>query len=640
MALPPLPAAEFGLPVYSQAGSRAAAVRSVSPDLQVFVQHAEQELGVDGVLAAPLFELVQAFRGWNWKPSPPDCPVGKLCYEGDGPLPRFATIDASQATTACQPVPVEPSNLPAWQQMLWQHRPLNVELFARLLQLDADRGFLLPMIEHGVMLLADSAQLQPFDLPNYPSALEERERLGVIIQEEIERGWITEVSEPPQFVHPLGVVPKPSSNGIRVIHDHSVPVGQGLNFQQVYVRYTWDSLDSALAFFVPHVYMARLDISAYYRHFLVHPSQWQLQSFQFEGKYYVDSRLQFGARNAPEIAHRVTMAIKRILFANGIPALCCVMDDYLFFHCNQQVCRVILAVAIALLQDLGFEVNLRPGKTVEPAESQKFLGVVLNSARMTLSLPADKLSTTLSAVCDMLGRRTVSKKALQSLHGRLQWASRVVYGGKAFLRAISDGLSSVVHPGHHISLSGSIKADLWWWQRHSAAQNGVLRVSPTLTTHYVYTDACLAPVPCVGIFHAGGFASFDASQLAGLGLSPPLDSDNINLWECFAVLVALVLFPDVFRASRVVVYCDNAASVAWITGGSPRPAAARTIVQRLFEMCVHLHIRLNVVPIEGMANVLADAVSRRQWGRFGPLAAAALGCESEFLSGILPSLQA
>jgi hypothetical protein len=66
-------------------------------------------------------------------------------------------------------------------------------------------------------------------------------------------------------------VPKGDS-GIRVIHDHSVPVWMGVNDHEVYVRYTWDSLDLAVRYLVPHAFMARLNISAYYRHFMVHPS--------------------------------------------------------------------------------------------------------------------------------------------------------------------------------------------------------------------------------------------------------------------------------------------------------------------------------------------------------------------------------
>ena len=395
-----------------------------------------------------------------------------------------------------------------------------------------------------------------------------------------------------------------------------------------------------MLFFVPHVFMARLDISAYYRHFMVHPSQWCFQTFRFNGKTYVDTRLEFGSRIAPEVAHRVTMFVKRVLYANGLLALCCVMDDYLMFHMMKHVCRIMLAVSIALLQDLGFAVNMLPGKTVEPARSQKFLGVILNSARMSLSLPANKLQATLQAVTAVLAKKSVTHKVLQSLHGRLQWASRVVFGGKAFMRSLSDAMWSVSHPGHHVKVSREMRADLGWWQAYATLQNGVLRISPQLSTHYVYTDACLAPIPCIGFFHAGAFAALDRQHLVTCGLQPPLsDFDDINLWECFAIYVVLSLLPDVFATSRVLVYCDNAAAVAWVTGGAPRPLLARTIIQHLFELCLKLHIRLSVVPIAGEANVLADAASRRHWQRFGMLASRTLECDSAFLSLVLPSFQ-
>jgi hypothetical protein len=54
---------------------------------------------------------------------------------------------------------------------------------------------------------------------------------------------------------------------------------------------------------------------------------------------------------------------------------------------------------------------------------------------------------------------------------------------------------------------------------------------------------------------------------------------------------------------------------------------------------MQLRIRLSVVSIAGDANVLADAASHRQWGRFGVLAQVALACQSPFLSVVLPSLQ-
>jgi hypothetical protein len=134
--------------------------------------------------------------------------------------------------------------------------------------------------------------------------------------------------------------------------------------------------------------------------------------------------VQFGLRLAPELAHRFTMFIKRVLHATGLNAVVGVMDDYLLVHVDREACLVMLVVASALLADLGFSVNFKPGKTVLPARVQKFVGVVINSARFTLSLPPEKLQVLLEGVGVALQRRTIGRKPLQRLVGRMQWAAK------------------------------------------------------------------------------------------------------------------------------------------------------------------------------------------------------------------------
>ena len=79
-------------------------------------------------------------------------------------------------------------------------------------------------------------------------------------------------------------------------------------------------------------------------------------------------------------------------------------------------------------------------------------------------------------------------------------------------------------------------------------------------------------------------------------------------------------------------------AVAWLSGGAPRPVGAREVVRRLFGACLADHIRLGVQHIPGESNILADALSRGQWARFGPAAASALSTESPFLCDVLPLL--
>ena len=121
---------------------------------------------------------------------------------------------------------------------------------------------------------------------------------------------------------------------------------------------------------------------------------------------------------------------------------------------------------------------------------------------------------------------------------------------------------------------------------------------------------------------------------------PPVDVEGANVWESFSVCMALVTFTDGFATSMVVVHCNNTSCVAWVSGvmlSQPQPVP---LFKRLLALCVQLRIRLLVVPIEGSANVLADAVCRQQWAKFGPAAAAAIQCQSPYLLWVLPSLQA
>jgi hypothetical protein len=143
-----------------------------------------------------------------------------------------------------------------------------------------------------------------------------------------------------------------------------------------------------------------------------------------------------------------------------------------------------------------------------------------------------------------------------------------------------------------------------WWLSAAAAHNGVFSLARRQTTHFVFTDACLSPAPCIGIF----LLRVHSSPLLGQQLGPPSAEEDINVLECFALVATLQLLVD-----YSVVYYDNAATVSGVGQGSPRPLAARDLLGRLFSDCLRRDIRLSVQHIPGVDNVIADALSRRQW---------------------------
>ena len=61
----------------------------------------------------------------------------------------------------------------------------------------------------------------------------------------------------------------------------------------------------------------KLDIKFYYWHFGMYPPDWPFTACEWDGVQYLDTRLSFGLRNAPEMAQRVTAAVVWILHTMG-----------------------------------------------------------------------------------------------------------------------------------------------------------------------------------------------------------------------------------------------------------------------------------------------------------------------------------
>ena len=82
-------------------------------------------------------------------------------------------------------------------------------------------------------------------------------------------------------------------------------------------------------------------------------------------------------------------------------------------------------------------VPLSADKSEGPSTSLSFLGIELNSASMSTSLPAAKLARLRSIVRELLGARVVrDKHTLESLVDHLGHATKVFPLGKAFLNAL------------------------------------------------------------------------------------------------------------------------------------------------------------------------------------------------------------
>ena len=216
---------ECGLPVFPAVGGRPDLVRDAL-GLQGFREFLVTTFREGFAIEQPLQALVSALQGWEWAPAAADCPIGALRYPGAGSLPPRTTVDPAAATTAFPAQPVGREALPAWQRPLWDSSPLRADLFDRLSAADVDRDFLMGVVSNGVLLVPD---LQPFAVPR--------------------------VSPPPLSIPWALCLRGMAASGSFMTTLFRGGGGVWVNDYEVYVRYTWDSLDLAVRYLVSHAFM-------------------------------------------------------------------------------------------------------------------------------------------------------------------------------------------------------------------------------------------------------------------------------------------------------------------------------------------------------------------------------------------------
>ena len=149
-------------------------------------------------------------------------------------------------------------------------------------------------------------------------------------------------------------------------------------------------------------------------------------------------------------------------------------------------CRQAWDELIKLLTDLGFAIDGK--KVVAPTTNLTFLGIHMDTEACQLLLPQEKLIEIRSGLDHFVGQNRANTK--QSIAGKLNFAAKVVRGGRTFLRRILDCINKLKRPYHKVRIEGSIRKDLVWWQSFMGQFNGMSRFIDDRPITPIHSDAC------------------------------------------------------------------------------------------------------------------------------------------------------
>ena len=489
---------------------------------------------------------------------------------------------------------------------------------------DYDSHFLLDGCLHGFKLVDPGADIGPYESRNYSSAtVDARKEIEEILRDELSSGKLSIVEAKPTCIHALGAVPK-GTGGFRPITDASRPEGFSINayMKVTFQTFQFKSLDYVASSVTEGCWIGITDIANAYRSVLIRPQDRELQGLQWkldgEDVYIEDNYLSFGSRMAPFTFNRITDAVSRFMIASGFYCTN-YLDDFLVLGDTFEMCQQAQLLLHKTLRSIGFYISYK--KVKSPSRIQTYLGVEIDTVKMELRLPQEKLEKLYVELDFFKDKPRASKKQIQRLCGVLSHCATLVKGGRTFSHRVIGLLKRFSGKRRFVTLSRSFHKDLEWWRKFAKWFNGSARIiKKDQQVSVVYSDAS-----------GTGFGAFCGSDwvcgnwkkdivLPGdkHGHCRPKPTitvpENINVRELYPLLESSRRWGKQWSNCRIKCVTDNTQVVAAINKGRSINDSSMEILRLIFWESVVNNFHLVAQHLAGNENVLADALSRLEDG--------------------------
>lgn len=471
---------------------------------------------------------------------------------------------------------------------------------------DPEREFILKGVEMGFRITnMDTAGAGAYHR-NHKSALCEDHRAEVEaqIKTEIANGRYHKVNSRPTIVSALAAISKGKGRGVRLIHDASRPHGEALNDYSINSSFCYHTVQEAGSCIGRGDWLAKVDLASAYRSVRIHPDDYHLAGLEWEFKegepsYLIDTRLMFGARLSASIFNTLSQAVCRMMNRKGYHHVWAYLDDYLIREATKERCMQALNELLGLLRELGFAISFP--KVVAPTRRLTYLGVEIDSQEYVYRLPNEKVAELEELVKRTMVRKDLTKKELQSLAGKMNWASRVITGARTFTRRIIDRVRTIKQAWHKSRVTTAMKADLHWWSDYLRVFNGSIPIMEERAYTPVTIDACRSG--------AGGFYRDQWYHLSWDDC-PDVKDLHINHLEVLALEPAVRLWCESWRNRSVTCYSDNQCAVGIINKGTTRNEKVMHSLRNVFWLSAVYNFKIKAVYYEGTRNTLAYRASR------------------------------
>lgn len=499
-----------------------------------------------------------------------------------------------------------------------------------------DVDYVLEGIRYGFDLGVDESQLRGKRLHrNYKSAYEKKELVSDALRKRVSNGKTVklgafdgDVSQLPGdsgLVVPNGSVAKKlEPDAVRPFSDHT-KTGFNAACDMSKVAHSLDTYAEIGEELKPGYFMRVEDIDGAFPILPLHPKVWKymyvwwfdvdrpLSEQAGPNTLYMHVFADFGTGPLPGIwdkFFRVCKAMAAVAGALTLPMPHYVDDNSVIGPDEQEVDRVAERVG-EYLASLG--VPFKKLKSRRAASRQLVLGFWWDSVARTRTLEEEKLQRYLEYMREIAAKRAVTLLELQILTGRVQRATMTMPpGATVYLANLLSLMSGLRLPWHRRRITREARRDLHLLIEVLEANlgRGYFSYEHFEWAPPVYTDASKE-----SRFAGGGY--FSADGIYDFWEYGTADRRRHIHWlEGDAVLRAARALAPRWRGKRVPFYIDNSSFQLSFKKGRSKAAELNVILRELFLISTKFDCVFVPRWISTSDNILADALSRAQLGRF------------------------
>tara|TARA_R110002050_G_scaffold241151_1_gene377524 strand:- start:1274 stop:3166 length:1893 start_codon:yes stop_codon:yes gene_type:complete len=399
------------------------------------------------------------------------------------------------------------------------------------------------------------------------------------------------------------VVPKPHSDKLRPCLDLS-EVNKFIPNE----GFKMEGIKTAKELLRPGDFLCKVDIKSAYWQVPIARECRDLFRFVHQGTHYRHVGMPMGLNSAPRLFTRIVKAILAPLRLQGI-RIVIYLDDILVIGESQREATENVQALVTQLLRLGWLINWEKSVLI-PTQRLEFLGLILDTKEMVISLPPHRLQRIKRSLSLALAKGCLSKRQLSSLLGSIGSASEAL----AHQRLHTQGLLREVRRSRGwdclIQLGKEAMAECAQWKDLLEHWNGRSMVKNNPDTS-VTTDA--SP------FAWGAWLrkAIGQEEWSAKGWFTTEESKNhINWKELLTVLFAVRAAGRRLHNCNIRLETDNMVCMAYVNGQGGRKPGLSRLAETLWKTLLDMGSTMSAVHLAGTKNERADALSREKSDRY------------------------